>query len=413
MDNLKKRDFANFNNQRRGNSRYSPRDAQYRNGPVGRDAYGARNQRVTNYSKPDNKQVPVQYSNKKSNSYDSLTSTVQKKFNSILYKANDGENKRNKKVSNIDVKNIEMMSREEEQPVTIPKSVFVFITIAVIFATGLVVMLAQPAKNISNKVADNDQHVSRTSKYKDGDDGFQTFAEDDEIEENEENQDLQQEEDSDSNMSTEETAPTSGENNKSDADKANDKNAEANNTTTSTSTNKTTTKNNSEDGVIQSNVPRATLSPEKAESDANEELANVAEDVGTFTIPTSVTNTLYKATSPYAKVGSDGAFFKYTNFVKESFGTTVPRNDLNGIWLFCKYPTLSKAGVTKAYGYKNGVNVGAHLVTIKKNNSSSSRYIYVLHGETIDLSDGTYKISGTSSTIKKLEVTGDKTLVEY
>lgn len=458
MDNLKKRDFANFNNERRGNRDYpsrngQSRDARYRSRPSDRDSYGVRNSRRSNYNNPDDKQVLVQYSNKgnkngKPNTYSNFTSTVQQKFNSVLYRGNDNrdvdkrkmqedrkskkvdnkysangfpkydsrydsnhktkyEVKHDKKINNVDVKNIEMMKREEEdQPVTIPKSVFVFITIAVIFATGLVVMLAQPNKELGNKVADNSEFVSRTSKHKDGDDGFETFAEEDEeIQENNEQKDLEESQEIEAV-----NEDTSGENKTENKTPENKTNIDTTSQTSSSSTVKTTTKNNEED-VTQTNVPRATLSPEEADDDKNQELANVTEDMGTFTIPSTVTGSLYKTSDSYAKIGSDGKFSKYTRFVKESFGTTVPRNELNGIWLFCKNITLSKSGITKAYGYRNGISVPVHVITIKKNGSSSTSYIYALNGTSIDLSDGTYKSNG--ATIRKLEVTGDKEIVQY
>ena len=244
---------------------------------------------------------------------------------------------------NID-KNIEMIKREEEQPVAIPKSVFVFITIAVIFATGLVVMLAQPENNIANKVAENSEFVSRNTKRTDGDDGFETFAEDEDTTAEELEQLEEGENDSSSDTANSGESGQSAENstNKTTVNKNEDKVAD---TTQTAPENKTTTNTNDSD-VTQTNIPRATLSPEAAVDNSDEELANVAADVGSFTIPTTVSNTLFKTTSTYAKIGSDGKFFKYTNYTKEAVGTTVPRNELDGIWLFCKYTTLSKAGVT-------------------------------------------------------------------
>ena len=105
MDNLRKRDYANFNNGNRGNRRYSSRDSFGDVNSDNRNRYNNKKTRGNNINRAGseinrnsmNRNIQVQYSNKSNNRprgnsnsrlanvYENFSNTVQKKFNSVLY----------------------------------------------------------------------------------------------------------------------------------------------------------------------------------------------------------------------------------------------------------------------------------------------------------------------------------------
>lgn len=451
MDNLRKREYANFNNKRRDSRGYPPRrnsnmnNADYNN----RNGYGNRSSR-------SDRNVKVQYSGKSSsnnplvNVYDNISNTVQKKFNNVLYKGQNNNNTNRRQNCNMDRNMQPNMKRniridedistkiEDEAQATIPKSIFVFITIAVVFATCLVIILSTKEEDSNLKVADNKNQSSIKVKQYD-EDGFQNYAELTE----EEKRLLEEAEDS---YLIDENGQTTSNNDKSISteDNKNNKNDKTNKTTTSsttnntTSTNKTTTNLNvsggttttstsnvpsndvqyntvSNNNITDTNVPRATISPEEDDNESDEELVSDNSNGGTFTIPCSVPSqgSLYRCSYPYASVGSDGKFIRYTKFTNEPYGTSIQKNDLNGMWLFSRGLALSESSVSSVYGYRNGIRVDVCKITIKVNGTTKKRSIYAMKGTDVPLTDGSYKVSGTSTYIRSIRVTGDVTIIEY
>ena len=423
MDNLRKRDYANFNNGNRNNRRYSSRDSFGDNRSDNR--YNSRDPRGNNVNRSNsNRNVQVQYSNRSNNRprgysnnrlstvYDTISNTVQKKFNIVLYKGAKN-NYRNENAK-------DPMKLEEDSQMSVPKSVFVFITIAVIFATGLVILLTQPSDD-SKSLVSNSKKSSEVSNNSD-EDGFQTYADMSEEE-------LQEKLDALEDGLTDESNDTSQEN------VGETSNTENNNTTPTKLTESTTTSNNSSvqnntttrtsnnvqsntssnNSTINTNVPRPTISPDEDEEDEDEELADNSIDEGTFTLPCSIPSQggLYRCVNANASVGSDGSFAKYTNYVNEPYGASIPKKDLNGMWLVSKGLALSESSISNVYGYRNGIRVDVYKITIYVNGTTKRRCIYAMKDTVVPFTDGNYKVKGASSYITTLKVTKDVSVVEY
>lgn len=449
MDNLRKREYANFNNNRRDSRGYPPRrNSNMNNSDYNRNGYGNRSSR-------SDRNVKVQYSGKSSsnnpivNVYDSISNTVQKKFNNVLYKGQNNNNSNRRQSGNTDRNMKQNVNRnvrtdkdmsskiEDEAQATIPKSVFVFITIAVVFATCLVIKLSMPEDDSKSKVADNNKSTINVKQT--DEDGFQNYAELTE----EEKRLLEESEDrylidengqtttnnNDKSVSTEDnkdskndktTTSSTTNNNNTTSNNKTTTNVNVSGGTTTTSTSNVTSNNVesntvSKNNITDTNVPRATISPEEDNDESDEELVYDNSNGGTFTIPCSVPSqgSLYRCSYPYASVGSDGKFIRYTKFTNEPYGTSIQKNDLNGMWLFSRGLALSESSVSSVYGYRNGVRVDVCKITIKVNGTTKKRCIYAMKGTDVPLTDGSYKVSGTSTYIKSIRVTGDVTIIEY
>lgn len=422
MDNLRKRDYANFNNDRRNNRGYPPRrNSNMNNSNYNRNNYGNRGSRP---NRDSDREVKVQYSNRSNSSnplahaYDSFSNTVQKKFNNVLYKGQKNKD------DNLNRDKGMVSKLEDEQQATVPKSVFIFITIAVIFATCLVLLLAVPSDNSESKVADSSKKSDTSVTKEEEEDGFQTYAELSEEELQEQLDALE-----DNYLASETNNDNSTETATSSTDKKTNTTTKKNNNTTSTgssngttpgtvsnsSSNSNQSSSTNKNNVTETNVARPTISPDSDDEEDDSELVEDSSNGGTFTIPCSVPSqgSLYRCAYSYASVGSDGRFVKYSNYVSEPYGTSVQKNDLNGMWLFSKGLALSESTVSNVIGYRNGVKVDVCKITVKTNGTTKKRYIYAMKGTIVPFTDGNYKINGTSSYIKSITVACDVTIIEY
>lgn len=438
MDNLRKRDYANFNNGNRDNVRCSSRDSYGNVRSDNRNRYNARDIRENNVNRSNSdrnrdsmkKNVQVQYSNRPNNNnrprgnsnnrlinaYENISNTVQKKFNNSLYKG--GKNGNNVKNENNSAK------LEEESQINVPKSVFIFITIAVIFATGLVVLLTQPSDSSKSLVSNNKKDSKEVVKQNGEEDGFQTYAEISEEKLQEKLDELEDSVTSDEteNSQTSENRTTDTDNKKTTPSKLAQSDSNSNKTSVQGSSNTTTGNSNdtqysttNKNSTINTNVPRATIKPDSDDEEDDEELIDDSSDEGTFTLPCSIPaqGGLYRCVYSYASVGSDGRFVKYTNYVNEPYGASIQKKDLNGMWLVSKGLALSESSVSNVYAYRNGIRVDVCKITIYVNRTTKKRCMYAIKDTVVPFTDGSYKIKGTSSYITSLTVTKDVTLVEY
>ena len=398
-----------------------------------------------------------------SNIYGSISTTVQKKFNNVLYKDvdnkernadrkpaqnrarknNSGQNKRFSVIDsksslnkdregissvqynrNLNKREIDKVQKKEEVKKysedknianyeedvieVLPKSVFVFITVAVVFVAALILTVANKDKVgevISGITQENKQVI--TNDYDEGID--LELDEQGELDSNQEDiediEELEELEDADEERADLLSTLVLAETTKNDTD-TKTTNKTTNKTTTKTAA--TTTKTDKVAATAKPETttkPVATTKPSVIEEEEEEE-EEAIEDVEMTFIALSLTGKLYRCSSSYGVFGSESSFKKCSDsyYVETSNMVMVPKSDKNGIWLDVK-----GAKVIDYVGYKGGEKVQVVKIRLEESDSTVYKDIYAIKDTYIDLG-GNYKKKNTSSTCRSIFATEDMTL---
>lgn len=402
-----------------------------------------------------------------SNIYGNISTTVQKKFNNALYKDGDkkercmadkpsqnrvrknsnGQNKRfsvidsksslnkdregiskvqyNRNLSNINDKKSNKKEEikkyneetsasayEDEVIEVLPKSVFVFITVAVVFVAALVFTVAN--KDKVGKVISEMSPKSNQVITNDYDEGIELDSMDvqgklDSNQENMENvEDLEELEDEEDLEETEseETGILS-----TIASATKTKKDNTTNNTSNKTSNKTST---TQEQVAATQKPAATVKPaqtptnpsEEFEEEVEEEVEETMEDVEMTFIALSLTGKLWRCSSSYGVFGAENSFKKCSDsyYIEASNMVMVPKNDKNGIWL-----DVRGAKVVDYVGYKAGQKVQVVKIRLEEADSTVYKDIYAIKDTYIDLG-GNYKKKGSTSSCRSIFATEDMTM---
>ncbi len=404
-----------------------------------------------------------------SNIYGNISNTVQKKFNNALYKdenkkeknmaerrplnkarkTNNGQNQRfsvidsksslnkdregiskvqyNRNLSNINDKKIQkkedvkkysedknIATYEDDVIEVLPKSVFVFITVAVVFVAALVLTVANKEKvgQVLSGMSTKSSQV-RTNDYDEGLD-MEDLDVQGELDSNQEDiEDLETLEDEQDIEETREAEGGTSILSTIASATTTKKNKDTTNKTTNKTSTTTTTKK--QDEVTATSKPAATQQPEQTptdpseeeiEEDVEEDVEEPIEDVEMTFISLSLSGKLWRCSSEYGVFGAENSFKKCSDlyYIETSNMVMVPLRDKNGIWLDVK-----GAKVVDYVGYKNGQKVQVVKIRLEESDSAVYKDIYAMKGTFIDLG-GNYKKKGSTSSCRNLFATEDMTM---
>ncbi|MBE5934999.1 MAG: hypothetical protein E7262_04325 [Lachnospiraceae bacterium] len=450
----------NSNQNQMNNKRYASNNQQY-----GRNNYGSKNSEKNPRNNNKNSQGNSMYGN--------ICNTMQKKFNMTLYKGvqnsekdngrknnamRKSSNNQNKRFNVIDSKSSlnkdrqgvskvqynrnfnnkmehkkdretvlkdyseeknDISKYEEEVTEVLPKSVFVFITVAVIFVAALILTVANKDTVSKTLTQITDKKEMPTNDYDEGLDlgldvqGELDSNQEESLEEREELEELEELELAEDDSRTSILAAIAAENDETKTTTVKKPTTTTKKTTTSTSKVATTTKKPTtvkKPTTTDSTQTDTTVDDEEIVEEENEE--EVVEDVEMTFIPLTLTGRLWRCSSAtgYGIFGADGvagSFIKCSDsyYIECSNSVMVPKKDLNGIWLDVRGTT-----VQEYIGYKNNTKVQVVKIRLEEADSMSYKDIYAIKDTYINLG-ATYKKKGSTSTFKSIFATEDMELI--